>query len=390
MAEYPLFSELDPAEVGSFERDLTGSTCPLVEVDGRQVQGFYPWDYARWRERRICDAFPAEPPVLGEGGPRVAWLSDLHLREHNLEGSLSDIRALLERAKADAVLLTGDICEGPARLEETIRRLGTVVGQVWFVLGNHDFYGAGLAEVDAWRRTYAGPGVLLDYAVPIHLGDGVYLAGNGGWGGGFQPRRCAGIRDWQAIMEYKRLLSVGEVLREVSPSAKQATLEALLKLAAARASKLVVEAEGQLALLPADARHLIFATHVPVVRQASRYQRRASDPELLAHFCWPEMGRRLAAFAETRPGLGLTVLSGHTHTRAFAETGGIQHAVAGAEYGEPRIAAVFTPGFFLDPAAKRAAALKAAFTYRAIRPHPCLRNYYQRIAERKRAVGGAD
>ena len=386
MAEFPLFTELDPAEVEPLRLGLRGSTCPVLELDGRRIQGFYPWDYARWREGRINDAFPAEPPVLGEGGPRVAWLSDLHLREQNLEGSLSAIRALLERVKADAVLLTGDVCEGPARLEETIRRLGTVVGQVWFVLGNHDFYGAGLAEVDAWRRTYAGP--LLDYAVPIHLGDGVYLAGNGGWGGGFKPRRCAGIRDWQAIMEYKRILSVGEVLGEVSPDAKRATLEALLKLAAARASKLVAEAEGQLALLPADARHLIFATHVPVVRQASRYQGRASDPELLAHFCWPEMGKRLAAFAETRPGLGVTVLSGHTHTRAFAQVDGIQHAVAGAEYGEPRIAAVFTPGFFLNPAAKRAAALKAAFTYRAIRPHPCLKKYYQRIAERKRADAG--
>ena len=47
MAEYPLFSDLDPAEVAPLKRALYCSTCPVLDVDGRQVQGFYPWDYAR-------------------------------------------------------------------------------------------------------------------------------------------------------------------------------------------------------------------------------------------------------------------------------------------------------------------------------------------------------
>ncbi len=34
----------------------------------------------------------------------------------------------------------------------------------------------------------------------------------------------------------------------------------------------------------------------------------------------------------------------------MVEVDGIQHAVAGAEYGEPVIAAMFTLGFFLNPA----------------------------------------
>ncbi len=386
MAEYPLFSDLDPAEVAPLKRALYCSTCPVLDVDGRQVQGFYPWDYARWREGRICDAFPTEPPVLAGSGPRVAWLSDLHLREQTFEETLSEVRALLERAKADAVLLTGDICEGPGRLEETLRRLGTVVGRVWFVLGNHDYYGSSFAERDAWRKTYAGPGVLLDYAAPIHLGEGVYLAGNGGWGGGIRPRHCVGVRDWEAIQEYKAALTKVAALGP-APATQKAKLKALLDVAAARASVLGEEVAAGLALLPADAKHLLFASHVPGVREASRYQSRATDPELLAHFCWPELGKRLAAFAGSRPGLGITVLSGHTHTRAFAVVDGIQHVVAGAEYGEPRLAAVFTPGFFLNPADQRAAELQKAFTYKAIRPHPCLAAYYQRRAERLAAEG---
>src|SRR5690348_152191 len=79
---------------------------------------------------------------------RLAWLSDIHLNfvaPHRIDALCRSVKA----HDADAVLLTGDVAEGPElveHLEGLDERLGL---PLYYVLGNHDFYRGSIARVRA-------------------------------------------------------------------------------------------------------------------------------------------------------------------------------------------------------------------------------------------------
>lgn len=348
---FPRFSELHPAERAAFDKFLRGQTCPLIETENGFEPGFYAWDYSRFRNGRISDTLPETPPVFGRSGLRIAWLSDLHL----CKSDFPDLIELLTKWKPDTALITGDIVErGLGRgISELMREIEKTGVQPIFVLGNHDLYGWSFADMDEFRANYSGPGTLLDRVAPIHLGAGVYLAGNSGWGGGILQEKFSPIRDQQEILEY----------RVAHPNRH-------LQIAKERAERL--SGECPLDSIPPEAKHLVFACHPPLLKKASRYREQQTDRLLRPHFVWPSMTERLKNLRKDRPELGITVLSGHTHTRAFASEAGIHHVVAGAEYYEPRISAIFYPDFFLAPERRRATELRRAFTYHACPAHPCL------------------
>ena len=87
---------------------------------------------------------------------KLIWLSDLHcefIGAFQLRAFVGEIVA----EKPDAVLITGDISN--ARLLEYYLGLLAELLQcpIYFVLGNHDFYLGGFAQVDALASAVARP-----------------------------------------------------------------------------------------------------------------------------------------------------------------------------------------------------------------------------------------
>ena len=79
---------------------------------------------------------------------RLAWLSDLHLNFVTPRHVERLCRSVVESG-ANAVLLTGDIGEAHD-VEGHLEALDAGLGlPLYFVLGNHDFYGGGIARVRA-------------------------------------------------------------------------------------------------------------------------------------------------------------------------------------------------------------------------------------------------
>src|SRR5690349_2418414 len=79
---------------------------------------------------------------------RLAWATDIHLNfaEEEAIGRFLDE---LAGAAPDALALAGDIAEAEG-LEGHLRRIGAAVScPVYFVLGNHDYYGGSIAAVRA-------------------------------------------------------------------------------------------------------------------------------------------------------------------------------------------------------------------------------------------------
>jgi 3',5'-cyclic-AMP phosphodiesterase len=110
---------------------------------------------------------------------KLCWLTDLHLNRY--PEFLN--RRLLDKAKqCDGILVTGDISTG-FRTEEHLEFLKKFSPNVYFVLGNHDFYGSSFEETSGRVRQVCrnGRATWLDDADPIALGRGTYLIGVDGW-----------------------------------------------------------------------------------------------------------------------------------------------------------------------------------------------------------------
>lgn len=257
---------------------------------------------------------------------RLAWLTDIHL-DHADPAACETLFAALLDAKADAVLLGGDLCTFPT-LERQLREIRDRAGlPVYFVLGNHDCYGGSIAGARALARrlTDEGRGLTwLGAADAIRLTDQSALVGHDGWGdGGHGNTTTTTVRlnDFLMIDEL-RIMKRPELLK---------VLKALGTEAAEHLARTATVAAGVF-------RNLVVLTHVPPFREAAWHEGEESDPDWLPFFVCRAAGEVLVEVVAANPGLTMTVLCGHTHgggTCTPAER--LTVHTGPAEYGAPLV-----------------------------------------------------
>jgi predicted phosphohydrolase len=226
---------------------------------------------------------------------RATWLTDIHL-------NFLDPRqreAFYARARAerpDALLVGGDIGEAPS-VAGFVDELGAIA-PTWFVLGNHDYYGASIADVRA-RMPRDGRARWLPACGPVVLASGVVLVGVDGWG----DARCGDLAsrlrlsDWDAIHDFHPARGDRE--------ARNALLQGL---GAREADAL----RATLAAVPA-CDTLVVLTHVPPFEDACVYDGARSSPDWLPWFTCIAVGEVLLAHARAHASREIIVLCGHTH-----------------------------------------------------------------------------
>jgi len=258
-------------------------------------------------------------------GTRLAWMTDLHL-DFIDETDRAALAASVVAANVDGVVVTGDIATADDVLE-TIDDLARAVHvPLWFVLGNHDFYGGSIADVRsrAAASTALGGPPWLEVAGAVRLGPGTALVGVDGWGdtrlGDFAGSRVV-LNDFLRIDELTGVHRA--VLRE--------RLAALGDAAAA-----VLRPALEAALAWAD--HVVVATHVPPFRDACWHQGVISADDWLPFFACGAVGDVLGNAAASHPHVQFTVLCGHTHGAGEARIlDNLLVLTGGAEYGEPKV-----------------------------------------------------
>jgi 3',5'-cyclic AMP phosphodiesterase CpdA len=261
---------------------------------------------------------------------RLAWLTDAHLNFLGPDEAAAFVASMAE-SDADAFLIGGDL--GDSRdLALHLNALHTALTPrpVYFVLGNHDFYGSSIASVrETVRRLCTACAGLhwLPASGVVPLTDATCLVGHGGWGDG----RCGhywGLRvrlnDWRFIDE----------LVGLNDERRLEKLEALGDEAAGHFRSVLPEALARFA-------HVVVLTHVPPFREACWHEGRISDDDWLPHFTCKAVGDVLLAAMEARPDRRMTVLCGHTHGAGEAQMlPNLRVLTGGAEYGQPRVQGV--------------------------------------------------
>ncbi len=206
-------------------------------------------------------------------------------------------------------MITGDISNAQ-RLPMHLGELAGVCAEqtIYFVAGNHDYYGSSLEEVDRSIERVCGrfPNLRhLGRGNAIPLGSDLALVGHQGWPDGRAGWGCRTVtrsRDHRWIADFRGMSRQagfakmeelgrcsGQYFRDVLPHAMQCY------------------------------RHVLIATHVPPFVQAVRFGGEQATWAKLPHYANTFAGGAIAGIAAHYPRSRVTVLCGHTHSRVSVD-----------------------------------------------------------------------
>ena len=256
---------------------------------------------------------------------RILWLSDLHLDKT----TANQRRRLFDQiagTQSDCIVITGDISTS-RQLAEHLALLAAASSPrpVYFVTGNHDYYGSSFAEVDAAINDLCAKVGNLHYLNGrqiIPLNRDTCLIGHHGWPdarAGFGDRSWLRSPDHRAIQDFRKLtrnqflLRMQELGRETAASIRQILPLALTCY-----------------------RHAVLLTHAPPFAQAVRYNGSPCGPLHLPHYANVSAGLAIRGIARAFPRRRITILAGHSHSSSVTHIGpNICMRVAQARTGRP-------------------------------------------------------
>lgn len=279
---------------------------------------------------------------------RLAWATDIHLDFLTDEG-VRAFAAALAATGAEGVLLSGDLSNAEA-LEHHLRLLlSGIPGPIYFVLGNHDYYGSSIEAVREAVRTLCGRRPRLRWlpaAGVVPLTPRCALVGVDGWADarlGAPERSPVILNDFIHIED---LVDTCDPLARVNPrvlvTADRTRLHAKLR---ALGDAEAAACEALLSAALAEFEEVLVATHVPPLREACWHEGRLSDDEWLPYFSCAAVGEVLLRLAAAHPGRALTVVCGHTHGAGEARPLPNLRVLTGAAvYRRPALAQVLELG----------------------------------------------
>lgn len=254
---------------------------------------------------------------------RLIWMSDIHLNFLNRE-LRSDFYNRIKEADGDIVIISGDIAESH-NIKQFLKEIcETTKKPVFFVCGNHDFYGSSITVVKRSFRPFS----YLSRGWGTPLTDAVMLLGVDGWGdcrnGDYENSNLT-MSDWLYIDELR------ESYRQGSQKLKK-TLQSLADKDAQTLKRRVNSA------IKKGYKKLILVTHVPPFEECCCHAGKKSTPDGLPFFSSKILGDTILPMAKLNPEVDFLWLSGHTHSRVtYKPCDNMTCKVAKADYYFPQI-----------------------------------------------------
>lgn len=261
---------------------------------------------------------------------RLIWLSDLHLNLCDRD-TVCEFMDSLDIIDADGIVISGDIGDADTVVDYLENMACEVNRPIYFVLGNHDFYGGSFSSIYSdicklhhkdERLTYLSD---ISSRTPIKLSGTTVLIGEDGWCDGQLgniKKSALQLNDFVLIDELKGLCKQDKIDKIWDLGYSQST-NCLGKLL--RATE-----QGY--------KNIILATHVPPFAGASWHEGKQSGDDWLPYFACKAMGDVILEVMKDNPDTKLTVLCGHTHSRGmYKPLPNVWVHTAQAKYGKPEI-----------------------------------------------------
>lgn len=261
---------------------------------------------------------------------KYAWATDTHLDflANNNQAIIQFAESLVAQDPT-GVFLTGDIAVAKnviynlSAIEKVVKR------PVYFVLGNHDYYGANTEQVRKAMRELTNTSPFLRYmpTMPYYaLTPATALVGHDGWYdalyGDFQNSDF-GMLDWTAIGDFvhdnRNKASIVGVARKLAHEGVSHVHDGIKK--AVRYHK-----------------NIVVLTHVPPFPETHFHMGKLGDVYATPWFTSKMMGDMLLDASKAFPNVNFTVLAGHTHGKADVKVANnLTVHVGAAEYYRPTL-----------------------------------------------------
>ncbi len=257
---------------------------------------------------------------------KSAWITDAHLKF--LDKGVDLRRIGLVPWACDAILLGGDTAESD-NLEFWLGKVvNTYKVPVYFVLGNHDYYGSTIGRVRKQARQVAKRNKLLQFlpdAGVVKLTENTSLVGHGGWG---DARYGNFMESDVRLNDY---VKIGDLVGFTKDH-----LRVKLGVCGDAAAESLRE-NLSLALDDRLVDRVLVLTHVPPFPEAAWHEGGPSDADWLPHFSCKATGDVLVEMADKHHKKTIQVLCGHTHSSGECwPRPNLRVTTGAAVYGDPR------------------------------------------------------
>jgi predicted phosphohydrolase len=260
---------------------------------------------------------------------KIVWITDPHLNFLD-QRSLIDFLEAVSDSSPDVLLLSGDVSDAP-NLIRCLKVISDAIdGQVYFVLGNHDYYKGSILEVNKKVKALVKKDNklnFLDDLGPVKLNNGTALIGHSGWydgrNGDYKNTKLS-LRDFLLIEEL--YLEKGELLKKINELADKAAKSLKEKLIKA---------------IESGFKNILCITHVPPFKEAAWHMGKQSDKDALPFFSSKIMGEALKPIMKKNPKVKLTIFCGHTHSKGkYSALPNLEVITGEAEYEFPKIQSI--------------------------------------------------
>jgi len=252
----------------------------------------------------------------------LGWATDLHLEQHSKEEFETFIEEV-KNASLDSLLLTGDTSNSTRLIEDLNEIKKKINIPVFFICGNHDFYGSSIKGMRTKLKETSQSLFYLSHIPYVQLGKNCALIGHDSWSDG----RCGNYlttpiktADSTEIEEFKHL--------------NKEECWSLMKQLADEATD---HFKKNLPKLTSKYERLIIAIHPPPFREACLYEGKIADDQWGPHFVSAQLGIFLEQIATKHPNNKFLVLCGHAHSGAFLQKKPNLTVYTGKVSGKPPI-----------------------------------------------------
>lgn len=257
---------------------------------------------------------------------QLAWLTDTHfdfLQDHKIKSVCETILTY----EPDGVLITGDISNAPSLKRHLLMLEQYLQCPIYFVLGNHDFYGGSIEQVRAQIQVETAASQYLHWLPAcewVKLTENTCLIGHDGWADGRLGQGVASEVLLNDFFHIKEFIGLSHIER----------FQLLNKLG----DQAAVYFQQLLPTVIEQFSHVLLLTHVPPFKAACWYEGKVANDEYLPHFASQVVGEVLVDMMRDYPATQLTVLCGHTHNEGVVEIApNLLVKTAAAEYGSPGV-----------------------------------------------------
>lgn len=272
---------------------------------------------------------------------KFAWLTDIHLDHLRSDNDLIRLGEGIKAAGVDGVFISGDISNG----KQVIMHLGAlervVQRQIFFVLGNHDFYGASTEVVRKSMHELSNMSEFLKY-MPLNsyipLSPNSAVVGHDGWydaqfGDAMNSNMM--LNDWVYIQDFVESSGGQKYVQMMNGlKDKKGVIGVCQKLARASVQHMMTGIKNAARYH----KNIFVISHVPPFRETHVYRGNVGDDNAAPWYTNKMFGDMLLEAARVYPNVNFTVLCGHTHGKVDKQiTSNLEVHVGHSEYGAPAI-----------------------------------------------------